>query len=66
MKEFLEVLAANLASVAVVAGVLYAVRGKIKAQLFSDAGFLITQASQSFGQSISQALAAAQQQAPRG
>ena len=54
-------MAANLASVAIVAGVVYAMRNKIKAQLFSDAGFLIAQASQEIEAAISQALAAAQQ-----
>ena len=54
-------MAANLASVAVVGGIVYALRNKIKAGIESDFGALVAQASQAIGQAIAQALAAAQQ-----
>ena len=54
-------MAANLASVAVVGGIVYALRNKIKAGIEYDFGALVAQASQAIGQAIAQALAAAQQ-----
>ena len=54
-------MAANLASVAVVGGTVYALRSKIKANIEASFGALVAQVSQAIGQAIAQALAAAQQ-----